>query len=545
MNICINQTFRHWVTVMLSIGVIASAAPAPAAAKHAAHPLGNFSVNRYSRLEFGAGQVTLRYIVDMAEIPTLQERNRMDANQDGSLSDAEQANYIHEQTAALLPQLRLVINGTAQNWQPSTPPTLEFGAGQGGLQVMRLTFNLASALGAANSDLRGEYHDQTFSGRLGWQEVIVQASAGANVLESSAPRQDRSNELRNYPEDMLQSPLGQNNARFSIQLGPAPSTPNTAMSAPLAQDAKRSAGYNPKSDDAFARLINQADLGWGAMALALLAAFGWGAVHALSPGHGKTIVGAYLIGARATTKHAMFLGATTTITHTLGVFVLGLLTLLASNTFLPERLYPWLEVLSGGLVVSIGIMLLRGHVRRLGWRQANSHHHHHDHAHDHAHHHDHDHEHDHPHHHSHPHGAFMHDHGDGHMHSHAPPGSNGEAVTWRSLLMLGISGGLLPCPSALVVMLGAIALHRIGFGLLLVISFSLGLAATLTAIGLAMVYARRWLEHLSQENVLARLPIRRLAFSVAPVISAFAITLAGLGITWQALAQTGLVRSIL
>lgn len=131
------------------------------------------------------------------------------------------------------------------------------------------------------------------------------------------------------------------------------------------------------------------------------------------------------------------------------------------------------------------------------------------------------------------------------MHSHAPPGSNGEAVTWRSLLMLGISGGLLPCPSALVVMLGAIALHRIGFGLLLVISFSLGLAATLTAIGLAMVYARRWLEHLSQENVLARLPIRRLAFSVAPVISAFAITLAGLGITWQALAQTGLVRSIL
>ena len=129
------------------------------------------------------------------------------------------------------------------------------------------------------------------------------------------------------------------------------------------------------------------------------------------------------------------------------------------------------------------------------------------------------------------------------MHSHTPPGGNGEAVTWRSLLMLGISGGLLPCPSALVVMLGAIALHRIGFGLLLVISFSLGLAGTLTAIGLAMVYARRWFEQLTEGNtVLARLPIRRFAFSVAPVISAFAITLAGFGITWQALAQTGLMR---
>ncbi|MCW1968680.1 MAG: high-affinity nickel-transporter [Anaerolineae bacterium] len=519
--------------------VISNAAPQPAAAKPAAHPLGNFSVNRYSRLEFGTEQVTLRYIVDMAEIPTLQERNRIDANQDGSLSDTEQANYIHEQLATLLPQLRLAINGAAQHWQQNNPPTLEFEAGQGGLQVMRLTFNLASALDAASNRVRGEFSDQTFSGRLGWQEVIVRVGTGASIIESNAPSQDRSNELRNYPEDMLQSPLGQNTARFSIQLGPTTNSPNAAMNAPLVQDAKHSASYNPKSDDAFARLINQEDLGWGAMALALLAAFGWGTVHALSPGHGKTIVGAYLIGSRATTKHALFLGATTTITHTLGVFALGLLTLFASNTFLPERLYPWLEVLSGGLVVSIGVMLMRGHVRRLIWGQPHSPAHDHDHSHTH----DHDHKH---HSHANPHAAFMHDHGDGNIHSHAPPGSNGEAVTWRSLLMLGISGGLLPCPSALVVMLGAIALHRIGFGLLLVVSFSLGLAATLTAIGLTMVYARRWIERVGEKkNSLTRLPIRQFAFSVAPVISAFAITLAGLGITWQALAQTGLVRSIL
>lgn len=523
MKLSISQNLRHWLAAMFGIAALTSAAPRPATAANAAHPLGNFSVNRYSRLEFGTGQATLRYIVDMAEIPTLQERNRIDADQDGNLSEAEQANYVSEQMALLLPQLRLSLNGTPQNWRQNSPPLLEFQAGQGGLNTMRLTLNLAATVNEAAGGLSGEFNDETFAGRLGWQEVIVRAGTGATVLESSAPSQDRSNELRDYPQDMLQSPLGLSRARFSIQLISAPQgvTAGESVVAPLAQDAKRSSSYNTRSDDAFASLINQGELGFGAMLLALLAAFGWGTVHAFSPGHGKTIVGAYLIGSRATAKHAVFLGATTTITHTLGVFGLGLLTLFASHTFLPERLYPWLEVLSGGLVLGIGVMLLGGRLRRLIWGQPDAHHHDH----------------------HHPNGEVLHDHGDGHMHSHTPPGGNGEAVTWRSLLMLGISGGLLPCPSALVVMLGAIALHRIGFGLLLVISFSLGLAGTLTAIGLAMVYARRWFEQLTEGNtVLARLPIRRFAFSVAPVISAFAITLAGFGITWQALAQTGLMR---
>ncbi len=250
----------------------------------------------------------------------------------------------------------------------------------------------------------------------------------------------------------------------------------------------------------------------GSFLIATFGSFVWGAMHAMSPGHGKTIVGAYLVGARATAQQAVFLGLTTTITHTIGVFALGLVALFASQYILPEQLYPWLSCLSGLMVVAIGVNLFISRMRstqllkrsHLGHHAEQHHNHHHEHDHGHSH----------------------------GTHSHLPPSADGSPVTWRSLLILGISGGLVPCPSALVVLLSSIALGRVGFGLVLVLAFSLGLAGVLTALGLLLVRAKRLFE---------RVPTMRL-IKVLPAISALVIALLGLGITTQALMQIGLVK---
>jgi len=298
-------------------------------------------------------------------------------------------------------------------------------------------------------------------------------------------------------------------------------------------------------------------------ALALLAALVLGALHALSPGHGKTIVGAYLIGSRGTARHAAFLGFTVTVTHTLGVFALGFATLFASRYIVPERLFPILSLISGLLVFGMGMILLAQRWRgarialaaaaptvyreiepqqHVGFRHrlyhggyVNGHAHAHGsfvaerHAHDpgHAHFHDQgqDHHHD-GHHHSHGPDAdhdhslasgLTHSHG-GSVHSHLPPGSDGAQITWRSLLALGISGGLIPCPSAMVLLLAAVALNKTAYGLALVVAFSIGLALTLTVIGLAFLYARSKLRMPQGTSRWAQL---------LPVLSAAVITIVG------------------
>ena len=239
---------------------------------------------------------------------------------------------------------------------------------------------------------------------------------------------------------------------------------------------------------------------------AIAVAFSWGAVHALSPGHGKTLVGAYLVGSRANAQHALFLGLTTTVTHTLGVFVLGTVAWLASRYFLPAQLSPWLSLLSGLIVVTIGMSLL---IKRLCPKsRAAEHSHLHSHPH---HHHEHEHEHEHSHH---------------HEHSHLPP--DDIPITWRSLLALGVAGGLVPCPAALVLLLATIALGQIGFGLLLVSVFSLGLAAALTGLGLLLVSTKR---------VFDRLPSSLKAVKLLSTASALLILLIGAGLTYQAIVQ--------
>ncbi len=469
-----------------------------------AHPLGNFTINLYSRLEPSARQIKIVYVVDMAEIPTFQAFGA------GMPTAAAQAAYLAGPASALRDGLQLMIDQKSVALTV-TDRALRFLPGQGGLFTTRIELQLAApaAALAGGTQQALSYNDHNFQGRLGWHEVVLRPQAGLRVLRTDASTVDQSNELRTYPQDMLTSPLDVRAAQAVIALGSGV----TPLAAPVA-----SAGAF-RAQDRFAALITTTQWSPSVLLVALLLSMGLGAMHALAPGHGKTIVGAYLVGARGTARHAVFLGITVTTTHTLGVFVLGLLTLYASRYILPEQLYPWLSVLSGALVVIMGLSLLRQRLKSVwpgrGAKEAHNHEHELDDAQSHGH----------------VHGP--------HTHTHLPPSAYGGSLTWRSLLALGISGGLLPCPSALVVMLGAIALGRIGLGLLLIIAFSVGLAGVLTGIGLLFVHGGRWLGRLAGGSTILRW---QLGLRLLPVGSALIVTGAGVLITLEAVFQAGVIR---
>ena len=390
--------------------------------------------------------------------------------------------------------LQLTVDGRPAPLTIDSDARISHPPGQGGLPLTRVELDLSAVVAHPRSV---QLHDGTFPGRIGWKAVIVRPGHGTAV-KSSVPEGDPTNGLRSYPKDMLSSPLQIRSAWFSVAPGAG------TVSAP------RGPGYMPtthnRSGDGLAGVFADAAAGKGVLLFLLLAAFGWGAVHALSPGHGKAMVAAYLVGTRGTARHAVALGATVTITHTIGVFALGLVTLALSQYVLPEQLYPWLTVASGLMVVAVGAGVLRSRVRARRAALAHTH----AHEHGHAHHHEHEHGHSHPH---------------GHAHSHAP-----SDLSWRGLLGMGASAGLIPCPSALVVLLGAISQHQVGLGLLLITVFSIGLAGTLTGLGLVVVYAR---------SVLTRLNFGGGLATALPAISALVIMVAGVLLTAKGIGQAG------
>jgi ABC-type nickel/cobalt efflux system permease component RcnA len=340
------------------------------------------------------------------------------------------------------------------------------------------------------SEARLAYRDTNFSGRLGWKEIVVRASSGGRILSSTAPSRSVSEALLAYPKNLLQSPLDVTSAEARVVVGTT-AGPAPALDGPVALEQK--ARVRNVSDTGFAALISQKRLGALVILASLAAAFFWGLVHALSPGHGKAIITAYLIGQRGTPRHAVYLGLIVTVTHTIGVFALGAVTLLLSEFIVPDTLYPWLNLVSGLLIVGIAASVFWARFTARKKSYALGHDHSHEHAHGDHHHHDDGHA------HAHSHGAHVHSHG-GRPHSHVPtqPG-------WRGLVAAGVSGGLIPCPSALVVLLAAISLHRIAFGLLLIVAFSAGLAITITGIGLIAVLARSVFKRVSFEGRLVRL----------------------------------------
>jgi ABC-type nickel/cobalt efflux system permease component RcnA len=346
--------------------------------------------------------------------------------------------------------------------------------GAGGLDTLRLDV-IYRALGGGK---RLSFHDTSFADRIGWREVTLAARDGGKVVSADVPATSSSDELRAYPSDLLRSPLGVTSAEARVSLGATPGSPPAIGDAGVSQHAR----------GGFESLVAQGELSVGVLLLSLLIAAFWGAAHALTPGHGKAMVAAYLVGTKGTPRHAVLLGGTVTAAHTSGVFALGFVTLGLSAFIVPEQLYPWLTLVSGVLVALVGASVLR---QRLRSRP---------HAPDHHHHHDHDHEH--------------------HHHAHE------DELTSKGILGVGIAAGLLPCPSALVVLLSAIALHRIVLGLALIVAFSLGLAATITGIGLVAVLARRTFGRVSLDGTVVR---------ALPAVSAALILVVGLVITARAL----------
>jgi nickel/cobalt transporter (NicO) family protein len=477
-----------------------------------AHPLGNFSVNQFSRLEVGAAQIKIRQVLDMAEIPTFQLKSEIDRDGDGVYSQTELDAYAEKITPDYLSNLRLTVNQTPLKLR-ETAKNIGLLEGEANLPILRVEWDLIADLPDTNQSNRVAFENKNFTERIGWNEIVVGRASGINVFDSTAYGSGVTNELESYPEENLSAPLAERAAAFSFTTGAIPAGARLLQN----RDGQVSA---PAQKDRFAELISVPEITPSIVFFGLLLAFGLGALHALSPGHGKAVVGAYLVGSRGTPKHAAFLGLTVTVTHTLGVFALGLVTLFASNYILPEKIMPFLSFVSGLLVFFIGATLFKNRLfAALGW-QTDSHHHHHDHHHDHPHSHDDDHAHD---HHSHSHGGLTHTHG-GSTHTHLPP----ENVTWKSLLALGISGGLLPCPSALVLMLSAISLDRVGYGIILTLVFSLGLAATLTAVGLVFLYlGKAFGSSALAENRLIK---------TLPVVSALVIASVGAVICYNSLA---------
>ena len=544
-----NHIWRRSIAIITALW-LALALPTAALA----HPLGNFTINHYAGLNVSREAITIDYVLDMAEIPAFQEIASFDANGNGRPDSAETAPYQSAKCYSIRSDLDLRVNNQSMPLDFASA-SIEFPAGAGGLVTLRLTcaFNTSLTNGATSIS----FTDNAYAERLGWREIVVTSDEVA--LKGDFASTSVSQRLTSYPTDMLSSPLDQRQVSFDVALASVSASPQE-----VPQQITQTGSFN--RSDRFTQLIALEELTLPAILLALLISLVWGAMHAMTPGHGKTIVGAYLVGSRGTIKHALYLGLTTTITHTLGVFALGLITLFAAQYIVPEKLYPWMSLLSGLFVVGIGLNLFiqrfkssgvhgwlgrfkpnvpslqpaysqalqrtkaeaMSHKHRFVLTSTHGHSHSHDRVHPHTHDHDVHHNHEHEEHHEHDHDQYGH-HDHGHAgHSHKPP----EEITWRSLLALGVSGGLIPCPSALVVMLGAIALNRIGFGLILVLAFSLGLAGALTAIGMLFIYAGRLFE---------RFPSKAKVLQFMPVLSALFVAAIGVAISIKALSEIGLV----
>jgi ABC-type nickel/cobalt efflux system permease component RcnA len=490
----------------LAIAAVALTVLVPAAA---AHPLGNFTVNQYTRLDVARADVSVRYVLDMAEIPTFQRRQLVDANGDGRIGPGEMARERDRLVALVSPHLQLLADGKPVRLALEKA-RVAFPKGQGGLATTRLDARFRApglALGEAPRTLK--LSNTYGTDRVGWRELLVARGEGVAVRSTNASAGDLTSALTRYPADLLHSPPDVRSETTVVAIGSG----GLAVQPIPARDsyAPGTASSSAKDDGDFVSLVeNGGELTlFGALA-ALGLALVFGMLHALTPGHGKTMVAAYLAGTRGSARHALILGGTVTVTHTAGVFALGIVTLSLSQFIVPDQLYPWLNLASGVMVVVIGACAIRDRLRRRlraarPRRAAEA-------GHDHAHHEGHEHGHEH-----------AHDHHHGHGHAHAPP----DDLSMRSLIGLGVSGGLLPCPSALVVLLSAIALHRLAFGLALIVAFSLGLASVISGIGLAVLYARKLFAGLPADH--------GRVVQILPVASAVIITALGLVLTARSL----------
>jgi nickel/cobalt transporter (NicO) family protein len=430
-----------------------------------AHPLGNFTINTSASLVLRAGEVVVEYVVDMAEIPTFQERRTVDTDGDGSLSSEESAAYRNAACAELGSGLRLDVDATRARLAMNASE-LSLPVGQAGLRTLRLTctFRATVAPGPTHDLI---FEDANYPDRLGWHEVTA-AGDGATIVRADVPAASPSLRLTSYPKNVR--PSNVRSASVAFRPGGA------SLRAPSTDGATTRA-----SGGLLAGLASRPDLSAGLVALMIATAIAVGAVHALGPGHGKSLIGAYLVGGGGTLRQAVAVGGAVSVMHTASVLGLGLLVLSAERLFAPERVYPWLGLASGLVALGLGAALLISRLHALSERRRHGH--------------------------DHPHPA--------------------RPLSRRGLIALAFAGGVLPSPSALVVLLGSVSIGRTGLGLVLIAAFSLGLAASLIAVGALAIRAR--------DMASSRLPAGLVR--LAPVVSAGCIALAGVALTARGLFQ--------
>jgi nickel/cobalt exporter len=544
-----------------------------------AHPMGNFSINHYAGIRINEGDVEVQYLIDMAEIPTFQEIQRTSIVPKEGDPGAE--SYIVEQSEILKRGILLELNGLPVELHAVSQEVL-FLSGAAGLPTMKMGFLYRgrSTDLSSGGPVHLQYRDENFRDHAGWKEIIVATAPSIDIVSADVPSTDRSQQLTNYPTDPLNSPPQQLEANITFVRGSAGgkiassalAVPSAAQASrtnekgtqpakrkpqkverssilaaipvdiPLRKESTSSASLNLQGNkqgtprNAFTELINTRQLSLWIVLFAAAVAFGLGGAHALEPGHGKTLVAAYLVGSRGTVVHAALLGVIVTAAHTAGVFLLGGITLYAQKYIVPEQLYPWLGVISGLTIALVGIYLLLE--RYLAAQQGDGHLH------------------------SHSPGRLWHSHpDDGPGHAHfltlraLPEGNPGVAardpvpdsltspsgdmpaktrVSNRQLFALGVTGGIVPCPAALVVLLSAVALHRVGFGLFLIVAFSFGLATVLIMTGMLVVLAGRFASRMNQDGPLLR--------KWLPMASATAVTVLGFAIAVRALLAAGILQ---
>ncbi|HET7028905.1 MAG TPA: hypothetical protein VFI34_00210 [Candidatus Limnocylindrales bacterium] len=537
----------------LAVAFATLALPAVASA----HPLGNFTINHYAGLTIGPDRVDLDVVIDMAEIPTFQERQTMDTDSDGSVSDEEVASWAPVACTTLRSSLHLERDGAVLALAGGSS-SATFLPGAGGLSTLRLecasSASLSSPITSATSFA---FRDESYAERIGWREIV--ATARGTILDTHGlPATSPSSRLTAYPADLIASPLDIRSATIEARLDPAAASaapgPSAATATAAAPGPATAPGAVPGGVAAeLPAIFREADLTPFVILASILTAIGIGAWHAITPGHGKTLMAAYLIGRRGTATHALGLGLSVAVSHTLGILILAMITLWAGSALPPDVVVRFLPVVAAVSIAVIGGWMLLTELRR---RAARTHEHARTrgHEHDHGHHHDHDHDHGHDHEHDHGHDHVrpgdrraeedrhvdeplahrssesvpgVHRHG-GRSHSHLP--ADGSDLSWRGLFVLGLTGGLVPSASALFLLLGSIVAGRPAYGIVLVMAFGLGMATVMSGVGLGMVFARSRLDRMPRATSLGRLAAQ------VPLVAGVVVLALGSYLTWQAVA---------
>jgi ABC-type nickel/cobalt efflux system permease component RcnA len=516
---------RRLVAVVLAAGALWVGAPGTAQA----HPLGNFTINHYDHVQLLPDRVEVTSVVDRAEIPSAQRLQTVAP--DGSATPDQLAAAAVDDCADVAGAVRVTVDGRALTWTVRAT-AMETVPGAGGLPTLRLTCRLEAAA-RLDGPAKVTASDSLLPDRVGWREMTADGDS-VRLVDSPVPTTSVSDELRRYPADLLASPVDVRS--FTVGAEPGHTIGSGAQIRPGSGDPFTT--LVARLDRRMADLIGDRELTPLVGSLAVLLAVLLGCGHALLPGHGKTVMAAYLAARRGRRRDAVVVGVTVTATHTVGVLALGL-ALSLSSTLAGDQVLRWSGVVSGLLVASIGAVMVRAALSgpRTAGRptpelpepvlagaglavgggdavhaSSGAPHEHPSYDHDHAHAPDH-----------------AHDHWSAAGHSHRPAGRSG-------LIGMGLAGGLVPSPSALIVLLASIGLGRTVFGVALVLAYGLGMAVTLTAAGFLLVRLGGRLERRASGRR-GRHWLTRLV-AAAPLLTATLVLLVGVALVARGLVPT-------